>query len=311
MLQIGNLSETLYSVNSPADEITIVAPSGWQAKLTPEFVKCFDSFTWVDLLKNDLCRSIQKFQSDHLANILVIASRDNNLNEIIPGPCFQGVPVGILLADHSDELLPWLQAIRDTHLKTTTDSYHVLAMWKPFYLMWANRFVSAMMEGFSQNGSRVIPLFADNTSRDTLCEALWQGPQLALYVGHGRSRGWSGYRGFRWKHIAENKQIRPIGSLITLTCDNLKPGREGKVPFGVRWVLTGRAGAFLGAIDSIEVKPLETIAQFFLDHFASGEITNVGQLISSVNQNVNDCGDHTVHENWSCFRLIGNPLQRL
>ena len=311
MLQIGNPTETLYSANPPADEITIVAPSDWQAKLTNKLFESFDSYTWVDLLDNDPSRSIQKIRSDHLANILVIASRDSDLNQIVAGPCPQGVPVGLLWADHPDELLPWLQAIRETRHQLTPNTYQVLAMWKPFYLMWAKRFVSAITEGFSQNGSRVIPLFADDTSRDALCEALWQGPQMALYVGHGRSRGWSGYRGFRWEHIAEKKQIRPVGSLITLTCDNLKPGREGKASFGVRWVRNGRAGAFFGAIDSIEVKPLETIAQFFLDHFSSGEISTIGQLISNVDRDVKLYGDHTVRKNWSRFRLLGNPLQRL
>lgn len=314
MLQTGSPTATLYSANPLAGSIVILAPTGWHDFLAGLLQNCFDRFILVDLLDDDLPGSIQQIphQANHLIpGIVAIIPRDSDLQKIGSGPCWDGTPVGLLPVNHPEELIPWFQAIQETRFQPTAPSYQILSMWKPFYIQWANRFVAALKEGLPSNGSNVIPLFADETSRDSLCHALWNGPKLALYVGHGRSRGWSGYRGFRWEHLAAQEQVRPVGALMTITCDNLKPGRAGEMSFGERWVLTGRAGAFFGATDSIKIKPLQTIARSFLSHFSSGEITNLGQLISFVDRDVHDGDDADVKANWSRFRIIGNPLQQL
>jgi hypothetical protein len=315
MRQTGNLTATLFSAKSLAQEIIILAPADWHPFLAEALKESFDHFILVDLLDGYRIQdTLQQFplqDTTEKSTIIALIPKKMDLLEEGSGPCLQGVAVGWVPIDDPEELWPWLQAIEDRRRLTFNINYQVLSMWKPFYINWANRFIDAMRVGLEQKDAVVIPLFADETSRNALCENLWAGPQLVLYVGHGRSRGWSGYRGFRWKHISAQKQSHPIGSLLTLTCDNLKPGRDGQTAFGIRWVLEGRACAFFGAAEAVEVKPLKTIAKFFITHFSSGNLTTIGELISAVDRDVEDCPDLKVKENWRRFRLIGNPLQPL
>jgi hypothetical protein len=239
--------------------------------------------------------------------ILAICRQGASLIDAAPGPCLDGIPVGVVPAEQARDLTPWLNALR---LKPAR-SYHVLAMWKPFYLAWGERFVSALQVGYGSAEATVMAEFADNTTREALCRSLWQGPQLALYLGHGRSRGWSGYRGFRWHHVAAGDQVRPVGALIALTCDNLKPGRNGEAAFGARWVIEGRATAFLGAIQALDIPALEVIAGFLLGHFSSGLCRTLGEIMAAVDGDVGMCADAAIRQNWSHFRLVGNPLQAL
>ena len=237
MLQTGNLTETSFSAKYLAQEITFLAPAAWHPFLAEALPKSFDSFILADLLDGyRLHESIQQIPVANTAQtsaIVALIPKSTDLLKVGSGPCVAGMPIGLIPVEDPEELWLWLQVVRDRKISTLKNNYQVLSMWKPFYLNWANRFVTAIRKGLEAKEASVTPLYADETSRDMLCEALWAGPQLALYIGHGRSRGWSGYRGFRWEHIAAQAQAHPVGSLLTLTCDNLKPGRDGNPGFGV------------------------------------------------------------------------------
>ena len=269
----------------------------FDSKIIPVNENC----DWVQLW-----RGISTTERDQVGGILVICPHNSHL-DAFPGPCVDGIPVGMLPASGGGEITPWLDALR----KTSRRSTHVLAMWKPFYLGWGERFVAALQAGYGRSEAPVVAQFADTTTKEDLCASLWKGPQLVIYLGHGRSRGWSGYRGLRWHHIASGEQVQPVGTLIALTCDNLKPGRSGETAFGLRWVMEGRAKTFLGAIQEVEITAMEVIAEYLLGHFSDGRCRLLGELIAAVDRDVQLSGEAAIQKNWSYFRLVGNPLEVL
>ena len=124
-------------------------------------------------------------------------------------------------------------------------------MWKKFYLDLARSLSKVII---NQNKYKLISWLADETPRDGLVKNLSTVYfiDIVLYFGHGRSRGWSGYRGIRWHHIKKTIQEEPnVGSVISMTCDNLK-FENNKIPFGVKWVKDKKAYSFFGATDSVE-----------------------------------------------------------
>jgi hypothetical protein len=224
--------------------------------------------------------------------LLLVAPRRRSLARLVPGPCIEGIPIGVIPADRDRDLEPWLNAWK----RPTGGERLVLAMWKPFYLSLAERFARSI---------EAETALADRAERDTVCHLLAEGPRLAIYIGHGRPEGWSGYRGLRLHHLEAFARKRPIGTMLALACSNLKGGASQG--FGQQLVLSGAACAFLGALDTVRIRPLARIADHMHEAMAKGCISTIGELLSVLDAKVR--GDRELEAAWSHLRLVGDPMQ--
>jgi hypothetical protein len=148
---------------------------------------------------------------------------------------------------------------------------------------------------------------ADRLSRSSLAARLATGPAFALYVGHGRARGWSGYQAFRWCDVAAEPQCHPSGTVVALACDTLTRHRM-VVPFGVRLVGTGRACAYLGVAASLPTTVAETLARVAADCLVADAPRTVGDLLRAVDARLVRDGEVAARRALSGFRLVGSPL---
>ena len=125
--------------------------------------------------------------------ILVIAPLNRSPHRTIPGPLVNGLPVGIVFSDQPEDLQPWVDSLHNQ--KKGSPVWAVLSKWNDYFLTRSQR-VAKWLRG--SNPSAVETWFADDVTRDELCERLATGPRLTWYMGHSRSRGLSAYHGVRW-----------------------------------------------------------------------------------------------------------------
>ena len=135
------------------------------------------------------------------------------------------------------------------------------------------------------------------------------GCSLAVYVGHGRSRGWSGYRGFRWSHMENTVQRKPIGTLISFSCSSLKSDKKNSLPFGLQWILSGRACTILASCGSLQLNALKVIGNIFLESVSSPDVSSIDELLFTMNDKIRSLNNPALLKNWGNFRLTGNPFQ--
>jgi hypothetical protein len=226
-----------------------------------------------------------------------------------PEICIGNLIVSLVFYKSHKDINQWISALKSFSQKRNK-SVLVLGMMKPFYLKWGEKiFQSFRDKRYRENN--VYKHLADTTTRLELSQKLSNGCSLAIYVGHGRSRGWSGYRGFRWKHIERFEQKTPIGNMISLSCSSLKHDKEFSLPFGLQWVMEGRCCTFIGTWDSVQIKPLAVITNIFLKCLANSDIHNINELIVNMNKQIVSLNNSEVRINWSKFKLIGNPYQSL
>jgi hypothetical protein len=240
--------------------------------------------------------------------VLLVAPRTRALARLLPGPVVQGVPVGIVQADGAAELGPWLAAVAPA--PDPEPAWAVLAMAKDAYLGLARRFRDRLRAG-ADDRVRVPDWMADRYTAAEAAAALAGGPRLAVYLGHGRPNGWSGYQGFRWTHVAAAPPVRACGTVIGFSCRNLKHVR-GALPFGTRWVTEGRAAAFLGAVSDVGTEAGFTLADELARELAEGGHESIGQVLAALDRRLAvDPSLAPAHRELRRFRLIGNPLQPL
>jgi len=205
------------------------------------------------------------------------------------------------------ELFNWLKALKD-YSQNQPNKVFVLGMLKPFYVKWADKIYRSFRKEKYLNGNTYKHL-PDTTTNVDLAKKLSCGCSLAVYVGHGRSRGWSGYRGFRWSHMEKTVQITPVGILLSLSCNGLKNDKIKSIPFGLQWVAEGRACTSIASCESLQIKPMESIANAFIESIAMTDLFRVDDLLFNMNEKLKKTNDPNVDMNWKHFRLIGNPIQ--
>lgn len=241
--------------------------------------------------------------------IILIAPNRRSPSRILPASVICGVPCGIMQADKPEELNDWVNSVVNTSDYKGLSTWASLAMNKSFFLGWGERYYNYMKAVEPKVKSE--SWLADNTSRDDLCELLATGPALAVYIGHGRSRGWSGYRALRFNHIAEVPLKKPCGTVISFSCDTLKK-ENGRVPFGNNWVETGRACSFLGSVVSIGIPANDAFAEVIGKALAHGESETIGQLLVNADKTITANPEVVeARKGFNTYRLVGNPLQRL
>lgn len=239
------------------------------------------------------------------AALVVLAASDRPLESIAAGPVVAGVPVGIVPVGDPRDFARWLDALRQ-RVVTSRPQYAILAMWKPFYLEWGRRFSGAISRGYG-NCADVRGWFADETTREELSENLGTGPDLVIYIGHGRRRGWSGYRGVRWSHLGAVAEAKPAGIVVSLSCDNLKV-EAGKDPaFGIQWLRHGRAIAFFGAVKAIADDAMVGVAEVLAGELRLGNHACLGSLLVAVDARLRSHGSPEMMEAWNSFRTVGDP----
>lgn len=125
----------------------------------------------------------------------------------------------------------------------------LLGQWDARYLHLAER----MEANLRSNGSLPFPIFrwtSERIMRDDLVDALRLGLGLAIYFGHGRSKGWAGYHGLRAEHLLD-KPGEPLGALLSITCLTASRWRVG-LSFLERVVLGGAAAGAMGAVSRVK-----------------------------------------------------------
>jgi hypothetical protein len=256
-------------------------------------------------LQNELSRRPPGFDG-----ALLIAPRRHAPGRLVPSLLVAGVPVGIVQADRPSQLQPWLQAVQVTQQAPQQPLRASMAMGKDFYLEWGDRLLGWMRAGGGEIGASAEDWTAVRLSRTDLCRSLARGPDLAIYCGHARARGWSGYQGVRWEHVMEEEQQRPCRLLITLGCHTLSRTR-GVVPFGCQWINSGRASAYLAPAGALKVSAGEQIARILGEHLASLQCRSAGELLIAMDKHLSSEPQLAeAYGQFLAFRLIGNPFQR-
>ena len=240
---------------------------------------------------------------------ILVAPVSRSPARLVPAPVLNGVPVGIVHASTSEQLKPWLAAVSSSRDAKGNHTWASLAMWKSLYLIWGEHFAEWMQAGAEGTNIKVQKWFADEVSRDDLCQKLAEGPRLAVYLGHGRARGWSGYQGMRWEHVAACNLKRPCGTLVSISCSTLK-WKIGEPSFGARWVSEGRACCYVGSVGSVSHKANAAMAEVLGTALASCHPQTVGELLATVSDRLHQSSTPLLAQQaWAAYRIMGTPLQ--
>ena len=117
----------------------------------------------------------------------------------------------------------------------------LLGQWHPRYLHLADR-----IEKLLDRRVRTFRWTSEVIGRDEVVQALGSGLGLALYVGHGRSVGWVGYRGLRAHHFASFRG-EPLGGVVSLCCQTASR-RSTELSYAESLPLQGITAASFGAV---------------------------------------------------------------
>lgn len=241
---------------------------------------------------------VKKNEAD--AFVLVVSNRWG-ARRLLPNPVVNGCPVAIVQASYTtdaekrqgnpDPDAPWVVAAmaKDIFLKPTDQ--------------WANDLVDS--------GRKVLDLRADRARRDDLLQALVKGPQIVLYAGHGRNRGWAGYQALRLAHFdrqEKNSSTSAIGLVIAFACDTLTRTRN-RTPFGSELVQKGIVRSYLGAADIIQTTDAEALSKIFIWVLIHLKPSTVFELMKVVDKLVEE--DSSAAAAWRKFRLIGDLTTKI
>jgi hypothetical protein len=182
----------------------------------------------------------------------------------------------------------------------------VSCMQKPFYDQWARRIATRL--GNIARFEEVLLKRPCDTDRAELAAVLADGYRLAFYCGHGRSRGFSGYRGIRWEHLAAPPLRRPGGAFISLTCSTLAADKQHSNPIGIDWINSGRLVSYVGFADAVRIAPLARITHLLLREL--GDAATLKAWLRRVRAAV-PADDAEALETFAALRLVGSAEVRL
>lgn len=261
-----------------------------------------ESFSFPKFIEDTIRKS-----TEQVIAAIVVMPLTLKPEEILLHPVIDGTSVGIYYYQTIEEARNYIEQSENSAI-AKTGNRAVLSMWKDPFLDVGEGFYQSMRRGEKKDHQNAYKWFSDEVSRDDLVAKLsTTSLDLVMYVGHGRSRGWSGYRGVRWHHIeATALPLKPIGALVALTCDNLKFEKD-RVPFGVQWIMSGRAQAFLGAICEVRIEPMIRLCSLIEDLLEENILGTIGDLMIALNFQISEIEDVEMSHCWQAFRLIGDP----
>lgn len=236
--------------------------------------------------------------------VLVVAPRRRSPRTSSPPAVVGKTVVAVVQADRSEHLKPWLAARRTlAGSQVLQPQVAVCAMDKQLFTDQGHRWIA----GLTNRGWTPAHWCAHAISRAELCDRLAVGAGVVVYLGHGRARGWSGYRALRWHHVAAAPAAAPCGLVVAFSCDTLTRTR-GVEPFGARWIASGRAASYLGWAGPMSIDVGARLAELFCEHLAHRQHTTVADLLLAV-----AAGTHHPEERRQItdLRLLGDPLARL
>ncbi len=258
--------------------------------------------------KNDpyYIEQLAKSLKNKVDAILLIAPRHRSAKNIIPRPVIEGLSIGLLFSNQPEDLDSWFKGLKEQTQGTST--WAILSKWSDYYISRSLR-VAKWLRGYNPEG--VETWFADEVSRDELCQKLATGPRLAWYMGHARAQGLSAYYGVRYRHLEEVSEFAPCGSVICLACDTLKQVRK-TLPFGCDWVLSGRAAAYFGSVASISMYSTLNMAYEIGAVIENRRALVLGDILVQLENRFQQFKSlKKTHQAFKTYRIIGNPLQPL
>jgi hypothetical protein len=212
--------------------------------------------------------------------------------------------LGLVVYENDSCISNWLESVAS--YKKTNRKLLITGMQKPFYEKWCRKIYSALKASRTKNTVQLKLPFS--IVKEALAKEFAKGFATCIYCGHGRSRGWSGYRGIRWADIGREKNSAVSGLVISLSCSTLKINKQTK-PFGLEWVNSKRLCAFLGCKTAVHIQPLIVITGFLIEAFAKKN-RSIGAMLIEMDHKIKSCST-AVQEEWKNFILIGNPFQPL
>jgi hypothetical protein len=228
---------------------------------------------------------------------------DTHISYTDYAPVYGHCCLGLFPYSNHTEIKQWLRAVRG--YAQQTKKILVTGMQKPFYEKWCRKIYDSIRMGNTKNTVQLKMPFS--TVKEELAKEFAKGFVLCTYCGHGRNRGWSGYRGFRWRDIEEKKMKTPSGVVLSLSCSNLKY-QKSQTPFGVQWVGSGRLCSFVGCKTMVHIQPLITITNFFIEALQHKKNATIGEVMLAVQKKVL-LETAIIRQEWGNFALVGNPLQ--
>lgn len=187
---------------------------------------------------------------------------------------------------------------------TTPRTIAVCAMGKRPFGATAARWITEL----GATGAVVHDHRAHVCTRQPVISDLCGAADIVIYLGHGRTRGWSGYQTIRAHHVdAVARSDRPIDAVLAFACSTL--ARRGTEPsFGEHLVESGRTRAYLGWNGELPFDAGLRLADRFISLLATANDHTIGSLLDSVADSPLD--DHERQLLDSC-RIIGDPTAPL
>ncbi len=215
------------------------------------------------------------------------------------------VPVGVLPASRRDGLADFVAAAVAVHARRGPCApVALLGQWDDAALRTAQRSAELISDDGGLPPGSVCVWTADRIVRRDLLGALRLGPALALYFGHGRAYGWTGYHGLHTRHLVHARGA-PVGAMISLTCSTAArpPGRRA---FSERIVLDGIAPVAFGA-----VRPTRTTDNWRWGLSISRILAAKRQLTLGALLSAALPSDPAAWPGFDAYRIIGDPLTPL
>ena len=263
---------------------------------------------WISVSSKQLTEKTIRSLIEHnrLHNILLLIPGSNKLFYRLP-PIVQNTVISFVTYVQPPELEQWFVSVGS--VKKSKDPVIIASMQKPFYIKWAKRFNTQIRKSHHPP-RRILYKPPELATKADLARLFATGFSLCIYTGHGRSRGWSGYRGFRWEDIDAEKTYKPAGVVLSLSCSAFKDERN-RIPFAMKWVKSGRLNTFCGFSTLVHIQPLIVISNHILDFIATHQKATLSSFVLYLNQRIGELENEKVVEEWKSFRIAGNPLMRI
>jgi hypothetical protein len=157
----------------------------------------------------------------------------------------QAVPIGLVPVKGKGTIRNFCRTASKLQKRPQVErSLAVLAQRHPRYLKVASRIEKYLHQHSSWH---CFNWSSDVVIKEDMFTGLGSGMGLAIYLGHGRPKGWSGYYGTRIDHFSKSR--KPMGAMVSLCCHTASR-RRVSISFAENLVLKGISGASLGAINA-------------------------------------------------------------
>lgn len=237
-----------------------------------------------------------------LSALMLLVPRRSSPQAILNGPTVAGLPTGLLPADEPAELTHWLSS----HARQSNPRVGIMAMWRRSFLSLGVKFHRWLDLGGYPG---VEDWFANEVTCAEVCRRISSGPNIVLYLGHGRSQGLCAYLGLRWNDVVAEREFQPCGTMICFACETLK--RDSRVPFGYRMVFSGRSLSYFGSCGAVPLRANAQLANLTGRAFATEPIQNLAQLVRRLHADTQVSSRFVAaRQALQSFRIIGNPLQQ-